>query len=351
MGSMIGGIVGTVGNIIGTAATNASSRRNTEKMIAAQERANAINQDFAREMTDKDYSFQREINDIMRSDAHNAIAIKKRDLQNAGYSVADPTFQGSSLANLTSARSHDASVAPTYTPEMARMQFDADTNMSRSLLDGATALSQIALAKAQARSANAGATGQEIDNDWKEAMNAVQYDEILRKIDLLKSQNKLTSNEADNAAEQMNVIKGTIENLNEDAFTKHTNNATLAERNRRELRNLDGIFDEMQARIANTKADTSVKRKQSDVLDFEKRIKSVEADFAELGINFNGNSLIDSLLRIIASPNGHQLASMAINYIRDAFKSLMDNDSIMSHPVEQSLTHGHQSGGVPTFGD
>lgn len=308
-----------------TAAQLAMQDKWMHMQIDAQREMNERNVSSQEEMNRQNISFQKEVNDLMRKDNASSIQTKKNDLKKAGYSTADPSLQGSSVASLTAPRGEAPIVQSEITPDMVS-QYMQNFGSSMDRLSGiAKSVSELSLMKAQARAANAGATGQEIDNDWKEALNSAEYSQILQTIDNMKSAKKLTDEQAINASKQFEILQAELDGLSADNAIKNYEVVYHPFRYLKEMEQMDAVIGELQAKTANWKADTSNKRKEGDILEFRKRIEKVAADFAEMGVNFNGSSMLDSILRLVASPRGSELGSAAVSYIRKTLQGITDS--------------------------
>lgn len=313
-------------NQLGFGIVDIFQKRNAlKRQIASQEKMNKDNILMQEAINQANIRNTREINSLMRHDANNAISIKKRDLQNAGYSTANPELTGSPIASLTSPNLQAAQVQSEFTPEMASMYGNMYGSLADRLLSTGKLISDIQLQKAQARAANAGATGQEIDNDWKDALNSAEYTKILESVDYLKSQKILTNEQANNATKQFEILQAELDGLSADNAIKNYEVVYHPFRYLKEMEQMDAIIGELQAKTANWKADTSNKQKEGDILEFRKRIEEVAANFAEMGVNFNGSSILDSILRLVASPRGSELGSSAVSYIRKTLQGITDS--------------------------
>lgn len=85
-------------NQLGFGIVDIFQKRNAlKRQIASQEKMNKDNILMQEAINQANIRNTREINSLMRHDANNAISIKKRDLQNAGYSTANPELTGSPI--------------------------------------------------------------------------------------------------------------------------------------------------------------------------------------------------------------------------------------------------------------
>lgn len=313
-------------NQLGFGIADIFTKRNAlKRQIESQEKMNKDNILMQEAINQANIRNSREINSLMRHDANNAISIKKRDLQNAGYSTANPDLSGSPIAQLSSPTLDAAHVESEFTPEMAEMYGGMYGSLADRLLSTGKLISDIQLQKAQARAANAGASGQEIDNDWKDALNSADYSSKLQAIENMKSAKVLTDEQANNASKQFEIMQAELDGLSADNAIKNYEVALHPFRYIKEMQHLDAIIGELQAKTANWNADTSNKRKEGEILDFRKRIESVAANFAEMGVNFNGSSIVDSILRLIASPRGSELGSSAVSFIRNSIHGTINS--------------------------
>lgn len=315
---MIGGIVSGIGSIISSGVNALSAHSQQKKQIAADKEMNERNIAFQRETNQQNIDFQREINDIMRRDNRNAIQTKKNDLMNAGYSAADPNLQGASVASLGAPNIQSPQVASEFNPAMSQQLLDAGSHFSDSIINTAKTLSDIALSKAHVKESNANATGKEIDNAWSDAEHAAQYDTTLQTLENLKKDSKIKDEEYNKLVADINSVNETIKLTREQVDLAKTENKFKPSI-------LQNTSDHLSALIDNLDSATDLNKTEKSIKDFEKRIKSVEANFAELGINFNGSSYVDALLRAAASPRGKEVIPLVASFIKDSLSGIFSN--------------------------
>lgn len=315
---MIGGIVSGIGSIISSGINAFSAHSQQKKQIAADKAMNERNIAFQRETNQQNIDFQREINDIMRRDNRNAIQTKKNDLMNAGYSAADPNLQGASVASLGAPNIQSPQVASEFNPAMSQQLLDAGSHFSDSIINTAKTLSDIALSKAHVKESNANATGKEIENAWSDAEHAAQYDTTLQTLENLKKDSKIKDEEYNKLVADINSVNETIKLTREQVDLAKTENKFKPSI-------LQNTSDHLSALIDNLDSSTDLNKTEKSIKDFEKRIKSVEANFAELGINFNGSSYVDALLRAAASPRGKEIIPLVASFIKDSLSGIFSN--------------------------
>ena len=321
-----GGLLGSVGSVISSGFNALSANKQTKKMIQAQKEMNERNIQAQQDINTQNINFQREINDIMRHDNNNAISIKKRDLQNAGYSTANPDLQGMPAASLGSPQLTAPQVQSEYTPDMARQQLDAGTSFASSLLNSASTHAQIALARAQTKETNSRATGQEISNSWLDAQLKANYKQTLANTDNILSQTKLNDKQREKVVKEFDLIDGQLNLIASQYVNQQYKNAYEIDTLEKNLQLLGATINKIKAETADARASANLKYRQSVLTGFESRLKQIQVGFAEMGINFNSNDLLSTLLRISSVPgNGSALLDNALDFIGDFSESLFDN--------------------------
>lgn len=315
---MIGGIVSGIGSIISSGINAFTANKQQKKQIAADKAMNDRNIAFQRETNQQNIDFQREINDIMRRDNRTAIQTKKNDLINAGYSTADPNLQGASVASLGSPSIQSPQVVSEFNPAMSQQFLDAGSHFSDSIINTAKTLSDIALNKAHVKESNANATGKEIDNAWSDAEHAAQYDTTLQTLENLKKDSKIKDEEYNKLVADINSVNESIKLTREQVDLAKTENKFKPSI-------LQNTSDHLAALIDNLDSATDLNKTEKSIKNFEKRIKAVEADFAELGINFNGSSYVDALIRAAASPRGKEIIPLVASFVKDSLSGIFSS--------------------------
>lgn len=323
IGSAFLNLAGSGINAIMNGWSTAANYNIARAQIKAQQQANNKNIALMREINNSQIQHSNYINNLMRHDANNAISIKKNDLINAGYSTADPNLSGNSIAQLTNPSQSMAQVEPALSPAIAQQLMSTNNSFANSILDGASKMSGVFLSAAEARSANANASGQEINNSWLDAQNRVNYESTLQSIDVMVQDGLLKKSQAAVAIRQIDVMDSNMRLLEQQITSAMYENKVKPEMLNKTLLKLDEEINNLKSITANFKADTSNKQKQGAILDFEKRIKAVEASFAEMGINFNGQSLVDGLARLAASPNGHLMFDKLLSFIGNSLDTII----------------------------
>lgn len=310
-------IIGAGINAIGNYYNSKQQAKMTKQMIASQEKMNEQNVASQEKINQQNIDFQQGINNMMRSDAQNAISIKKRDLQNAGYSTADPNQQGFANAQLGSPELTAPQVESEFNPAMAQQELDARKGLVGSILEGARTFSDIELNKALARANNANATGQEIENMFKEAKEAKSYEALIEYVNNLKKEGVLKTLTAGKIAQEVESIEQTTKLIAEQVRTQQFINMWKPEEIQRNLKQMDAEYEKTMKIISNIEADTDVKKIEKDIKKLEKDIKGIEKMYAELGINWNSNDTISSLLRICTSEKGYTVIPRVVTFIKE----------------------------------
>lgn len=315
---MIGGIISGLGSIISSGINAFTAHRQQKEQIAADRAMNERNIAFQRETNQQNIDYQREINDIMRRDNRTAIQTKKNDLMNAGYSTADPNLQGASVASLGAPNIQSPQVASEFNPAMSQQLLAAGSHFSDSIINTARTLSDIALNKAHVKESNANATGKEIENAWSDAEHAAQYDTTLQTLENLKKDAKIKDEEYNKLVADINSVNESIKLTREQVDLAKTENKFKPSILRNTSNHLSALID-------NVNSSTDLNKTEKSIKDFEKLIKSVEANFAELGINFNGSSYVDALLRASASPKGKEIIPLVASFIKDSLRGIFSS--------------------------
>lgn len=315
---MIGGIVSGIGSIISSGVNAFTAKQQQKKQIAADKAMNERNIAFQRETNQQNIDFQREINDIMRRDNRTAIQTKKNDLMNAGYSAADPNMQGASVASLGAPDIQSPRVVSEFNPAMSQQLLNAGSHFSDSIINTAKTLSDIALNKAKVKESNANSTGKEIENAWSDAEHAAHYETTVQTLENLKKDSKIKDQEYNKLVADINSVNESVRLIREQVDLAKTENKYKPSI-------LQNTADHIAALIDNLDSATNLNKAEKSIKDFEKRIKSVEATFAELGINFNGSSYVDALLRAAASPRGKEIIPLVASFIKDSLNGVFSN--------------------------
>lgn len=328
----IGQAIGAFGNVASSIINANSQKKFQKQQIAAQQAANRYNVQSQERINNQNIEFQERINNIMRKDESTAIQRKKRDLQAAGYSTADPNITGHSSAALSAPGLAAPQVQPEFSPEMSAQVLSANQGVANSIIDSAKFLTDAALTKAKTKEANENAKGMEIANAWSDAEHQLNYSQTLEVIENLKKDGKIKDKEAEKLTMDISQINSNIDLLREQIIGLREENKIKPKRLSKELIKLDEEINHIKSVIANTKADTDLKKIDKDIKGFEKRIRSVEANFAEMGINFNGNSIIDALSRVALSPRGSEVFPKTIEFIGSTFRGILS--SLFEHVSE-----------------
>lgn len=301
----------------------AATKEMNERNIASQEAINAANVASAEKINQSQIDFQQGINDMMRYDAKHAISDKKADLVRAGYSMADPSLQGFSAASLGGispqmAQQVAPQVASEFDSSMAANAIAGRNSSINAILGAASTASTIALQKAQARSQNANATGQEIDNAWKEVQNQANLQSIYTSINESVSRKELNEKQGAEILKNLDLLDQNIAIAKENVTQLKFTSATQADRFFAELANL-------RAATADLKASKTLKESQAAYNDLLSAFQKIKNDYADFGINFDDNNALSSLLKLAHGGHVRELSHQVATAIGDIFKGLFDS--------------------------
>lgn len=305
----------------------ASQERINQRNIASQEKINQQNLDFA-----------QNINDIMRYDSKHAISDKKTDLQRAGYSAADPSLQGFSAATLAQPQLEaPQSVAPQVEPEYNASMASSKLNSILGLRGAAT---EIALMKAQAKSQNANATGQEIENAWKDVEHKTGLAMVNQNLTNAVKEGRIKELTATRMLLDMEQIQSQTDILEEELKQKKFATEHQAEQYLASLSNL-------QASTTDLLSSAGLKDKQRAVAEFELQIKKVEAEMAKFGINFNDNSVFGTMLKLAHTGHLSTLTDDVLGSIGDVIMNVIERlAKVIKVPQQRGAALSGASGGL-----
>lgn len=317
--SVLGGLFG----IFGSKAQRKSNERMNAANIAAQERINKANIDNQNRINQQNIDFQKDINSIMRNDSLNAISNKKADLARAGYSTAAPDLQGFQTANLSSpnqvmATQQAAMQSPNVDGSVVGSMLSGINGMTTGIQSTAKLASEIALNKANAKSANANATGQEIDNGFKAAQNEAQLEQIYANIDDMVASKELKRSQAVKVYKDVDIVSSQIELLGEQIKQAKFTSEHQLEQFTNEMNRL--VADTLNLKASAKKSDS-----ETAINKVSKQIKDIEFKFAKLGINFNSNDYVSALARIVMSPDSAKIIPALTDFISNSFGALLDS--------------------------
>lgn len=325
--AIVSGISALLGSALNTGMSNEqvnamikSNQAMNSQNVAAQREINAANVRSAEEINQQQIGFQREINDLMRYDSKHSISDKKQDLIRAGYSTADPSLQGFSAASLggispVMATQQAPVVSSEYDSSIAAHSLNSRNSTINNILSIARTASDIALQKAQTRSANAGATGQEIDNAWKELEHKANLRQTYENISNLVKDGKVKDATAAQILKNIDVLDQQVETMKESLkqikfTTEHQE-------------------EQFYASIANLIAQTNdliaskgLKYSQRDFTELQSAYQRIVNDFADYGINFNDNSIFASIIKLAHKGHSGDLVRDTLSSIVDIFKSI-----------------------------
>lgn len=330
--SGIGGIIGGISSLFTSRQQSATALAQTQMATAAQRRANLANIAAQKEINQQNVASQEHINSLMRHDANNAISIKKQDLINAGYSTANPDLTGNVVASLTAPNQIAPHVDSEYPAELANINVNASNTFTEALLRSSEIVADVAYKVAQSRETNARATATEKQNAWADLKLDVDYRNSLQMLDNLSKDGKIKDNEITMFATSLDIAKTNLESLATDVLSRKIEYSFTYQRCLKEMSLLTAQIDstrqninESRSRQSNLDQDTLNKELQYDINEIEKRLKEIEVNYAELGINFHGSGYFDSLMRIAASPRGHEAFEVLLSFIGKAFKQIISS--------------------------
>ena len=336
LSSLLGSLGSGIASIFTASKQRKSAERQTQMVVDAQKAANAANLETQERINQQQIDNSRYINSLMRHDANNAVSIKKQDLINAGYSTADPNLSGASVASLTQPQlSSNPVVQSEYPSDLAALNQGAGQSLTDSLLSTAGVLSDFAVKRADVLSKSANTKSQEIRNSWLDAELQLNYDTSLQTLENLRKDGRLKDNDLKRFGTEMDILKTQCDVLAQNLFALKEQNKVLPKKLIKELTQLEETINLTRSNIAETNerrrvhiahranivADTRNKSIEADLLNLKKAMDKINLNYAELGINFNSNSLVDSLLRLASSPKGHE----AINVVMDFMGKSINN--------------------------
>lgn len=309
-----------------------ASKEMNERNVAAQEAINAANVASAEKINQSQIDFQQGINDMMRYDSKHAISDKKADLIRAGYSMADPSLQGFSAASLGGISPQMAQqVAPQVQSEFdgsaAANSIAARNSSINAILSAASTASTIALQKAQTRSQNANATGQELENVWTDVKNQAALEETYGRIAKLVADKKVSDNTAAKVLKEIDLfdkqIEIAIENIAQLKFTT----AHQAEQFKAQIDNLRAATDDLIA-------SKDLKEQQAAVAKAQAAYQEIKNEFARVGINFDDNNVLSSLLKLAHKGQARLLTNEVFAAIGDIVAGFGDS---IAQPIADML--------------
>lgn len=320
----IGSIISAAASHINNAANMKNARDMQREAIQAQKEMNERNIEFQQGINDQNIAFQREVNDIMRHDANNAIGIKKRDLINAGYSTADPSLTGAQTASLGTPNLTAPQVQSEFSPEMAEQVLQTRRDFSSGILDSIKLLSDIKLQEAQAENLNSNTTGQNIQNKWSDVEHQKQYEALVQSIDNMKKDGVLKEAQTYKAMKEASVLHSQLELLGHNIKLAEMNNKFRPYEFVNAFNQGLATIGEIQARIANTKADTNNKYIQGKIYELDRQFRAVEVYFAKMGINFNSSGIVDTIGRIATAPDGAKVLPLMLDFVGDTYNGIIE---------------------------
>lgn len=333
IGSIIGDGIGAVGGLFSSLIGNHSQKKAQERAIAAQREANSLNRAMTErinalqiasqeKINQQQIDFQNRINDLMRYDAAHAISNKKLDLQRAGYSTADPSMSGFSSASLGSPslgvpNLNVPHVDPEFTQEGVSNVIAGQRSTVQSVTDLLKLSSEIALNKAHSKESNEKANLVEKEAAWSEALSSAKLALINNQADVMLKDGQLKQGQFDYITAQTNKLGREMELLYEQVQQAKFVTKNQQERFDNEMSLLGSQINELDASASEHEIRVTLGK-------IEKRIKNVQANMAEFGVNFNGTSVFDTIARLVVSPKGKDFIPKLQDFLSTVLKDLMD---------------------------
>lgn len=315
--SWISDAIGGVTSLITNNQSNKYAQHIADKQLASNEAMNAQNVAAQERINQSQLDFSNNINDIMRSDSHNAISLKKSDLQRAGYSAADPSLQGFTAASL----SQPSLTAPQVTSNFDSGVADSLIRGKSSALDNMTKIAQvmtdISLKRAQSKKTQVETQGIVKNNAWIDLEKNAAYSVTLETLENLAKEGKIKDYQAQEMANELQTFNTRFDTLKAQLEGIQITNKHLDEQFRSSIA-------EVLARTANIKADTSNKNIQRDLLRLDKDMKEIEFKFAKLGIDFHANDLFSSIAKISVSGAGPEVVSSVMTAVDQIIGTLVE---------------------------
>lgn len=331
--SIIGNGVGAVGSLFGSIIGSNAQKHAQERAIAAQREANSLNRAMTErinqlqiasqeKINQQQIDFQNRINDLMRFDASHAISNKKLDLQRAGYSTADPSMSGFQSASLGSPSLGSPTLnVPHVDPEFDQQGVSNIISGQRSTVQSITDLlklsSEISLNRAHAKEADSNASLSEKAAAWSEALSSAKLCLINNQADVMLKEGQLKQGQFDFITAQTNKLGREMEILFEQCQQAKFVTQHQKERFDKEMTELDAKINELDASASDHEMRVTLG-------GIEKRIKEVEANMAEFGVNFNGTSVFDTIARLVVSPKGKDFIPKLQDFLSTVFKDLLN---------------------------
>lgn len=315
--SWIGDAVGGITSLITNNQSNKYAQHIADKQLASNEAMNAQNVAAQERINQSQLDFSNNINDIMRSDSHNSISLKKSDLQRAGYSAADPSLQGFTAASL----SQPSLTAPQVTSNFDSGVADSLIRGKSSALDNMTKIAQvmtdISLKRAQSKKTQAETQGIVKNNAWIDLEKNATYAVTLETLENLAKDGEIKDFQAQEIANDLQTFQTRFDTLKAQLEGLKISNKHLDEQFRSSIA-------ETLARVSNIKADTSNKKMQGELLRLDKDLKDIEVKFAKLGIDFHANDLFSSIAKISVSGAGSEVVSSVMTAVDQIIGTLAE---------------------------
>lgn len=327
-------VIGAGASLAGSLLSGKSTKRQVNAAILAnrenidsQERINNQNVALQDYINQQNIDAAEHINSLMRYDSKHAISDKKSDLIRAGYSAADPSLQGFSAANLSQPQLEAATmqaprVEPTYTAATAQTEL----NSINSIISAAKLSSEVSLMQAQAKSQNANATGQEIDNAWKDVQNQAKLQESYARIRDLVTHGDVNENTAkqilistDKLQSEVDIFKETFKQ--EKFKTEH------------QQEEFTNRMNQLKASVVDLNASAGLKDSQKALTRVEKELMSIKKMYADVGINFDDNSIIGSLAKLVHAGKSAEVTHEIVQMCKDILSQLWTETKSIGSPI------------------
>lgn len=335
-----------LGSLFGSSSANATQKKLLQMQIQAQKEANEFNVAAQKEMNAANIASQekvnqqqidmtKEINSLMRHDSKHAISDKRSDLMRAGYSTADPNLNGFSAAalsspSLTAPQGIAPQVDPTISPEMVNTLISGKSTQLRSIMDMFQTASDVALKYVQTKKTGAEFEGLTKSNAWIDLKEGALYNNILQTTENLVEEKKLTVKKAEQISQDLLMFDVRYKTASAQLETITTTNKGLGERLHAELQS-------SLATIANLNANTDLAKVNKEIADIKRNFDKYKYDLAKMGINFDSNSLFDSIARIFASPDAGQTPAAILDGFKQVLSGIVEElGNLLSKPISSA---------------
>lgn len=349
-GALITGGASLLGSLFGSSSSSRTQKKLLQMQIKAQKEANEFNVAAQKEMNAANIASQeninqqqidmtKEINSLMRHDSKHAISDKRSDLMRAGYSTADPNLNGFSAAalsspSLTAPQGIAPQVDPTISPEMVNTLIQGQSTKLRSIMDMFQTASDVALKYVQTKKTGAETEGLTKSNAWIDLKEKSIYENLLQQTENLVAQKKLTENQALTYAQELQTFNTRWDILKAQLEQMQITNKDLDAR-------LVAQLQESLSNVANLDANASYVDVQRQIGEIKVNFDKFKYDLAQKGINFDSNSLFDSLARIFAAPGAGDTPKLLINGFKEVLAGVVEElTNLLKNPISEAVNIG-----------